>query len=83
MLAGTPNARPVLTRFEMIERLTGYTVVRCLPAIGRTRGLMQFYLLLDFYVKCGIKGKDLKSMSSEKSPRKPKRTLEAQDHDPD
>jgi len=29
---------------------------------GRTRGMMQFYLLLDFYVKCGMKGKDLKSM---------------------
>jgi hypothetical protein len=54
MLAGAPNARPVLTRFEMIERLTGYTVVRFLPAISRTRGLMQFYLLLDFYVKCGM-----------------------------
>ena len=65
MLAATPNARSVLTRFEMIEHLTGYTVVRCLPAIGRTRGMMQFYLLIDFYVKCGMKGKYLKSMRKE------------------
>ncbi|MFH0975390.1 MAG: RluA family pseudouridine synthase [Spirochaetota bacterium] len=34
--AGTPNAQASLTRFEVIERLTDYTVVRCLPATGRT-----------------------------------------------
>ncbi len=34
--AGTPEAQPALTRFSVIERLNGYTVLRCLPATGRT-----------------------------------------------
>jgi 23S rRNA pseudouridine1911/1915/1917 synthase len=36
VLEGTPGAQPALTRFNVIERLNGYTVVRCLPATGRT-----------------------------------------------
>jgi RluA family pseudouridine synthase len=32
----SPNAQSALTRFEVIERLSSYTVVRCLPATGRT-----------------------------------------------
>jgi RluA family pseudouridine synthase len=34
--AGTPNAQSAITRFEVRERLSGYTVLRCLPATGRT-----------------------------------------------
>ena len=33
---GTPGAQSALTRFKVIERYPGYTVVRCLPATGRT-----------------------------------------------
>ena len=33
---GTAGAQSSLTRFEVTERLSGYTVVRCLPATGRT-----------------------------------------------
>jgi RluA family pseudouridine synthase len=34
--AGTPNAQSALTRFEVSERVAGHTVLRCLPATGRT-----------------------------------------------
>ena len=33
---GTPGSRPAATRFEVIERLRDATLVRCLPATGRT-----------------------------------------------
>jgi RluA family pseudouridine synthase len=33
---GTPGARAASTRFEVIERLSDATLVRCLPATGRT-----------------------------------------------
>jgi len=33
---GTPGARAASTRFEVIERLADATLVRCLPATGRT-----------------------------------------------
>lgn len=34
--AGAPGSRPAQTRFEVVERLSGATLVRCLPATGRT-----------------------------------------------
>ena len=33
---GSPGGRPALTCFEVIERLASSTLVRCLPATGRT-----------------------------------------------
>lgn len=33
---GTDEGRASLTRFEVIEHLRGYTLLRCLPATGRT-----------------------------------------------
>ncbi len=33
---GTPGARPAFTRFEVIERFAGATLLRCIPATGRT-----------------------------------------------
>ncbi|HPC39899.1 MAG TPA: RluA family pseudouridine synthase [Spirochaetota bacterium] len=33
---GTPGSRPAFTRFEVIERYAGATLLRCLPATGRT-----------------------------------------------
>ncbi|HPL18287.1 MAG TPA: RluA family pseudouridine synthase [Spirochaetota bacterium] len=33
---GTPGSRPAFTRFEVIERYAGATMLRCLPATGRT-----------------------------------------------
>jgi 23S rRNA pseudouridine1911/1915/1917 synthase len=32
----TPRARAALTRFETIERLSSYTLLRCIPETGRT-----------------------------------------------
>ncbi|MBN1495637.1 MAG: RluA family pseudouridine synthase [Spirochaetes bacterium] len=34
--AGAPGSRPALTRFRVAERFSGATLVRCLPATGRT-----------------------------------------------
>ncbi len=33
---GTPGSLTAVTRFEVIERLNDYTLLRCLPATGRT-----------------------------------------------
>lgn len=33
---GTPGSRPAFTRFEVIERFAAATLLRCLPATGRT-----------------------------------------------
>ena len=33
---GTPGSRTAFTRFEVIERYAGATLLRCLPATGRT-----------------------------------------------
>lgn len=35
-ISGSPGAREAKTVFEVIERLCGYTVVRCIPQSGRT-----------------------------------------------
>ncbi len=32
----TPGGRPALTRFEVIEKLSSFTLLRCLPETGRT-----------------------------------------------
>jgi RluA family pseudouridine synthase len=34
--AGTPNAQSAVTRFELVERIGDYTVLRCRPVTGRT-----------------------------------------------
>ena len=33
---GSPNAQTAFTRFEVLERLCGHTLVRCIPKTGRT-----------------------------------------------
>lgn len=33
---GTPGSRSAITKFEVIERLSGFTLVRCVPSTGRT-----------------------------------------------
>jgi RluA family pseudouridine synthase len=34
--AASPGAKPAFTRFEVVERLADFTLVRCMPATGRT-----------------------------------------------
>lgn len=47
-----PDARPAVTRYEVVERLTRFTVVRCFPKTGRTHQIRVHLTFAGYPILC-------------------------------